>query len=506
MASVKEIIDLMDSPSKEDIVLIEKAYNFAEKVHEGKKRYSGETSFNHAFETAKILAEIRMGSTTIAAGLLHDTIRDGKIGDEQIKKEFGDEILFLVSGVTKIGKIKYGGTEKYIESLKKFLVTVSQDIRVLIIKFASRLQNMRTFEPISTDKQRKIALESSKIYSPLAYMLGIRKISKELEDLSFKKLYPKEYKETLDFIKEKSEKELPKLEKFVKSVKKILAEEGVINIRTSYRQKGIYSSYKKIKRIQNARGGVDKIYDILALRICVETVADCYKVLGIIHGTWQPLPGFIRDFIAFPKPNGYQSLHTTIFTGDGSIVEIQIRTNKMHEMAEFGVASYLFYKDDNKSIENNESTRWFKYFLPKFINYTKTDKEKEIPEWIKDATQKIDRDGDKKNKGTFLKDLGADVFSDRIFVFTPKGEVVDLPVGSSVLDFAYAIHSDIGNHTNSAKINGKMVAIKTVLKNGDIVEVITKKSSKPTTKWLEIVKTLMAKRHIKSFLEKGSDK
>ncbi|MGB8815724.1 MAG: RelA/SpoT family protein [Minisyncoccia bacterium] len=501
MASIKEITDLMDSPSKENADLVKKAYDFAEKAHEGQKRFSGEPYFIHVFETAKILAEMRMDPATISAGLLHDSIEDGVATEECIKKEFGDEILFLVNGVTKLGKVKYRGAERHIESLKKFLVAISQDIRVLLIKLADRLHNMRTLQFVPKEKQQRIALETLQIYAPLAYRLGIRKVSRELEDLSFKNLNSKEYENTIKLVKEKKDQELPKLEKFVKSVKKALAMDGFTNIKTDYRFKGAYSLHKKL----GEKGqDIDKIYDILALRICVETIADCYKVLGIIHGTWRPLPGRIKDYIAFPKPNGYQSLHTTIFTGDGSLVEVQIRTNEMHKKAEYGVASHITYKGEGP--KSDESANWFKYFLPKFINFTKTNnKEENIPGWVAELAESS-RDNEGKDKEEYFEDLKADVFSHRIFIFTPKGEVIDLPVGSSVLDYAYTIHSDIGNHTNSARINGKIAAIKTELKNGDIIEIITKESSKPTTKWLDIVKTSMAKRHIKNYLEGNSTK
>ncbi len=497
MATIKEITDLMDLPSKENVDLVTKAYNFAEKAHEGQKRFSGEPYFIHVYETAKILAEMKMDAATISAGLLHDSIEDGVATEECIKTEFGDEILFLVNGVTKLGKVKYRGAERHIESLKKFLVAIAQDLRVLIIKLADRLHNMRTLEFVREDKQQRIALETLQIYAPLAYRLGIRKVSRELEDLAFKNLNPKEYEETLKFVKAKKEQDLPKLEKFVKSVKKALALEGFTTIKTDYRLKGIYSLHRKL----GEKGqDIDKVYDILALRVCVETVADCYAVLGIIHGIWRPLPGRIKDYIAFPKPNGYQSLHTTIFTGDGSIVEVQIRTNEMHQKAEYGIASHIVYKE-NGSTKKAETVNWFKYFLPKFINFAKTNEEKDIPGWVAELAEST-RDNNGEDKEDYLEDLKADVFSHRIFIFTPKGEVVDLPVGSSILDYAYMIHSDIGNHTNSAKINGKIAAIKTELKNGDIVEIITKESSKPSTKWIEMVKTSMAKRHIKEFLEK----
>jgi GTP diphosphokinase / guanosine-3',5'-bis(diphosphate) 3'-diphosphatase len=501
MAS-EEIISLLNSPTEDNKKLIQKAYNFALKAHDGQLRKSGEPYFNHVFETAKILAELKMDAPTIVAGFLHDSIEDGVATEEEIKKEFGDEILFLINGVTKLGKVKYRGAERHIESLRKFLVAVSQDIRVLIIKLADRLHNMRTLQYVRPDKQKRIALETLEIYAPLAYRLSIRMLSRELEDLSFKYVLSKEYEETLDLLRTKKEENIPRLEKFIKSIKKALAAENIISIKTDYRQKGIYSLYKKLQTHEN---DIEKIYDILAMRVCVDTVADCYRVLGIIHGIWRPLPGRIKDYIAFPKPNGYQSLHTTVFTGDGSIVEIQIRTNEMHNSSEYGIASHLSYKENIKN--KSTDTNWFMQLLPKVINYSKNiTKNENIPNWIKDLAESqkgIKTDSDKKE---FIDDLKADFFNERIFVLTPKGEVVDLPIGSTALDFAFAIHSDIGFHTNMAKINGKNVALSTIIKNSDIVEITTKESSKPSTKWLEMVKTNMAKRHINNYLEKQKKK
>ena len=501
MAS-EEIISLLNSPTEENKKLIQKAYDFALRAHEGQLRKSGEPYFNHVFETAKILAELKMDAPTIVAGFLHDSIEDGVATEEEIKKEFGDEILFLINGVTKLGKVKYRGAERHIESLRKFLVAVSQDIRVLIIKLADRLHNMRTLQYVRPDKQKRIALETLEIYAPLAYRLSIRMLSRELEDLSFKYVLSKEYEETLELLRTKKEENIPRLEKFIKSIKKALAAENIISIKTDYRQKGIYSLYKKLQTHEN---DIEKIYDILAMRVCVDTIADCYRVLGIIHGIWRPLPGRIKDYIAFPKPNGYQSLHTTVFTGDGSIVEIQIRTNEMHDSSEYGIASHLSYKENNKN--KSTDTNWFMQLLPKVINYSKNiTKDENIPNWIKDLAESqkgIKTDSDKKD---FIDDLKADFFNERIFVLTPKGEVVDLPIGSTALDFAFAIHSDIGFHTNMAKINGKNVALNTVIKNSDIVEITTKESSKPSAKWLELVKTNMAKRHINSYLEKQKKK
>jgi GTP pyrophosphokinase len=490
---VKEIINLIDSQTPEDIALIEKAYNIAEKIHHGQMRNSGEPYFVHFFSTALILAEIKMDPPTIAAGLLHGSFKFDKISEENLKKEFGDEILFLVNGVTKLDRIKYHGVERHIESLRKLFVASAQDIRVLIIKLADRLHNMRTLEFLSPEKQKRMSLETIEIFSPLAYRLGIRKLSKELEDLSFPYLYPDEYKKVKELIKQKKAETLPKLERFMKSVKKALAENNLTNIHTDYRQKGLYSLSKKII---SKGGDIDNVYDILALRIFTDSIADCYKILGIIHSKWRPLPGRIKDYIAIPKLNGYRSIHTTVFTGDGAIVEIQIRTYEMHKEAEYGIASHLSYKDIKNS-ENREMS-WFSQFLPKSLGYffKSTVTNQNTPGWMKDLVET----NASSNGEDMLTDLKADFFSQRIFVFTPKGDVVDLPIGSSVIDFAYAIHSDIGNHIASAMVNGKISPLHAELKNGDHVEIITKKTAKPNRKWLDYTKTGMARKFIKQAL------
>ncbi|MFH1455097.1 MAG: HD domain-containing protein [bacterium] len=505
MAS-EEIISLLDSPTQQDKEFIQKAYDFALKAHEGQLRKSGEPYFNHVFETAKILGNLKMGPTTIVAGLLHDSIEDGVATEECIKKEFGDEVLFLVNGVTKLGKVKYRGAERHVESLRKFLVAAAQDVRVLVIKLSDRLHNMRTLQYVRPDKQKRIALETLEIYGPLAYRLSIRMLSRELEDLSFKYMYPAEYEKTENLFKLKKKESLPELEKFIKSIKKAFAEQNIIHFKTDYRQKGIYSLYKKLKKRDN---DINKVYDILAIRIIVETVADCYKVLGIIHSIAMPLPGRIKDYIAFHKPNGYRSLHTNILTKDGVAIEVQIRTFEMHHDSEYGIASHILYKEkgSTKQKENTES-RWFKQFLPKIINYSKTYKNNSdiTPSWINELAESQKHIKTDKDKNDFIDDLKADFFNERIFILTPKGDVVDLPIGSNVIDFAFAIHSDIGIHTSGAKINGKMVSLNTELKNSDIVEIITKESSKPSTKWLEMAKTNMAKRHISNYLEKNKNK
>ena len=491
--SVQEIIKLVDSPTPEDIALITKAYTIAEEALKGVLRLSGEPYFNHVFETAIIIADLKMCPTTICAGLLHDSIEDGVLTEEKIKKEFGDEILFLVNGVTKLGKLKYRGAERHMESLRKLFVASAQDIRVIVIKLCDRLHNMRTLQYVRPDKQKRIALETLEIFAPLAYRLGIRKLSRELEDLSFPYVYPKEYQNVKELMKTTNAETLPKLEKFMRSIKKALAEGGMTNFHTDYRQKGLYSLSKKII---NKGGDIEKVYDILALRIFTDDVADCYKALGIIHSKWRPLPGRIKDYIAVPKTNGYKSIHTTVFTGDGAIVEVQIRTNEMHKQAEFGIASHLSYKDMKNS--ENKEMNWFSQFLPKSLTFfLKTQPaDKNTPNWIKDlASSQTTSSGQE-----MMEDLKTDFFEERIFTFTPRGDVIDLPIGSSVIDFAYAIHSDIGNHISSIMVNGKIAPLSAKLKNWDQVEVITKNSAKPNRKWLDYTKTAMARKFIKAAL------
>jgi guanosine-3',5'-bis(diphosphate) 3'-pyrophosphohydrolase len=498
--NIKDIIKLLNNASEKDIELITRAYEFAKKAHEGYVRYSGEPYFNHVFETAKILAELQAGPSTISAGLLHDVIEDTNITEVEIQKEFGKEILFLIEGVTKLGKLRYNGRDRYIESLRKLFVAMSQDIRVLIIKLCDRLHNMRTLEYVPKHKQLRIANETMKIYAQLAYRLGIRKISRELEDLAFKYIEPEHYEKAFKLVKEKNKEALEKLEKFRKSVQKALFMEGFTTAKTDYRIKHLHSFYRKLERKDY---DPENVYDTLAMRVYVPTISDCYKALGIIHGTWRPLPGRIKDYIAFPKPNGYKSLHTTIFTGDGAIVEIQIRTPEMHRESEYGIASHAIYKDAKNNVEENKNLLWIKSLLPA-MSKLEEDKDnviqaKEIPDWIRDMAEL--QTGAQTDE--FAQNMSADFFQRRLFVFTPKGDVVDLPIDSTPIDFAYAIHSDVGDHLASAKIGGKMVSLDKKLKNGDIVDVQTNKNAKPSAKWIDIAKTSMAKRHIKDALGKN---
>jgi GTP pyrophosphokinase len=464
MNDIKDIYSLMDNPTEEDKKLIEKAYNFALNAHEGHVRKSGEPYFNHLYGTAYNIASIHADSKTIAAGFLHDTIEDTSVTAEEIKNEFGEEILFLVEGVTKLGKIRYHGTNRYNESLRKLFVAISKDLRVLVIKLSDRLHNMQTLEHVPKEKQLRIAKETLEIYAPLAYRMGIKTLQRELEDLSFSYVYPKEFEEIKKILKKKKDEVEKHLDNFEKSLKKELAKNNITDFKMDHRVKSMYSLYKKLVKY---KWDVEAIYDISALRVTVKEVSDCYRILGIVHGAWRPLPGRIKDYIASPKLNGYRSIHTTIFTGDGGIIEVQIRTEEMHNEAEYGVASHLSYKEGKKT------SNWIQ----------------EMVDFQKEAGE------------DFLEHAKKDFFEERIFVFTPIGDVIDLPKDSTVIDFAYSVHTDLGNQLVGAKINGKFMAINTKLQSGDRVEVETKKNSKPNKKWLENCKTTLARRRINHFLE-----
>ncbi len=478
MSNAKEIINLMGGGvNPRDEGAINKAYEFALKAHNGQKRLSGDPYFVHVFETAKILAKFGMDTQTIVAGLLHDVLEDTNIKEDEIKKEFGDDILFLIKGVTKLGTLKYHGHERHVESLRKFFIAMANDLRVVIIKFADRLHNLRTLQFLPEEKRHRIAVESIEVYAPLANRLGMGKLKGDIEDAAFPFAYPKEYLQIEEIIKEKEELYKKYLTEVSEQLKKELYKNKIKFEEIDYRIKHKYSLYKKLQRYDM---DIEKIYDIVALRVVVDSVEECYRVLGLVHSIWNPLPGRIKDYIAVPKPNGYRSIHTTIFTGLGGIAEIQIRTKEMHAEAAYGIAAHFAYKEngEKKIKDDRNKFKWVEEL--KELKYLPDDPAK------------------------FIDNLKMDFFNDRIFVFTPKGDVIDLPEESTPLDFAYAIHSDVGNHTSAAKINSKMLPIYSKLKNGDIVEIVTKKDSKPSNKWLEYAKTAAAKKHIKSYLEKHS--
>jgi GTP pyrophosphokinase len=462
--------------SKKEEELIKKAYIFAKRAHEGQKRMSGDTYFSHVFETAKILASLGVDAQTIAAGLLHDVLEDTKITEEEMGKEFGDDIVFLVKGVTKLGTLKYRGHERHVESLRKFFMAMTNDLRVVIIKFADRLHNLRTLEFVREDKRERIALESLEVYAPLANRLGMGKLKGDIEDAAFPYVYPEEYKKVEEIITEKGGLYKKYLAEVSETLKKELHKNNIKIVEIDYRMKHKYSLWKKL---QKREMNLEKIYDMAALRVIVENIEDCYRVLGIVHSMWRPVPGRIKDYVAVPKPNGYRSIHTTIFTGSGGTAEIQIRTKEMHIEAAYGIAAHFTYKENDKKKPDGKSK--FKWI-----------------EELKDFNYELDEP--KK----YLEHLKTDFFNDRIFIFTPKGDVIDLPEGSSPIDFAYAIHSDVGDHISGAKINGKMIPFLTKLQNGDIVEIITKKDANPSSKWLDYAKTHSAKKNIRGYLEKNS--
>ena len=480
----------MVNPQTEDIVIVKKAFAFAKEAHTGHQRLSGEPYFLHLAETAQILAELNVGGATIVAGLLHDAIEDVGIKREDIVREFGEEIAFLVDGVTKLGHLKYKGADRHSESLRKLFVAMSEDIRVLLIKLADRLHNMRTLSHVPKDKQKRIATETLEIYAPIAYRLGIRKLNRELEDLAFPYVYPSEYEEMRKVLKELHLDRTESLEKFSRSVKKELAKEGLTKVKIEYRVKSLYSLYKKYLRNDRDLG---KIYDVSAMRILVDSVTDCYHILGIIHRRWRPLPQRIKDYIADAKINGYQALHTTVFIGDGNIVEVQIKTHDMYRYSEYGIASHLSYKEKSG---HNKALAWVYAFLPKSKELEEANnvKNKDIPKWISELAAY--KESTKYNK-LFREELTSDFFNHRIFVFSPKGDVVDLPIDSTPIDFAYSIHSDIGNHMTGAKVNGKLASLDTKVYNGDIVTIMTNENAKPNQKWLGLAKTSMARRHIR---------
>lgn len=481
MPHSKDITSLLHGLNTEDTKLIEKAYVFAEKAHQGQKRNSGEPYFNHVFETAKILAEFGMDTKTIVAGLLHDVLEDTPTEEKTLEDEFGEEIVLLVNGVTKLGKMKYTGTERHVESLRKFFMAMANDLRILIIKLADRLHNVRTLQYVKPEKQKRIALETIEIHARLADRIGMHKLKGELEDAAFPYVYPKEYKDIEKLLELNSKSNQKELDRVSNELKETLAEQNVKVIEISARAKHKYSLWMKVKRYGM---DIEKIYDIVALRVIVDDIENCYRVLGIIHGLFQPVPGRIKDYIATPKRNGYRSLHTTIFTGNGGVVEIQIRTPQMHAEAAYGIAAHFIYKEMGKGAHSANSEN---------IN-------KKL-EWI-DQLKELHKIVDKPAQ--FLEHLKMDLFQDRIFVFTPKGDVVDLPFDSSPIDFAYAIHSDIGNHAQSANINNKMAPLHTKLKNNDIVEIIVNKKANPSSKWLDYTKTTMAKKHINTYLKDHS--
>lgn len=468
------IFALLPDIKEADKELIKRACLFAEKAHKGQLRKSGEPYYNHVFATGLNLAMLKMDAETIAAGIMHDVLEDTTVTDTEMTEAFGEHITKLVEGVTKLGKLRYSGAERHVESLRKFFIAMADDIRVVVIKLCDRLHNIETLQYVSPEKQKRIALETLEIHARLADRLGMGRLKAQLEDAAFPYVYPEEYKKTLQIFKTMRPISDDQLEKVVVTLKEELSVFDVEIERIDHRVKHLFSLFQKLKRYKMDES---KVHDVVALRIIVPTIGDCYQALGVIHGLYRPFPGRFKDYIAVPKPNGYRSLHTTIFSGDGNTLEIQIRTQDMHREAEYGIANHLSYKELGRGVSKEEVIK-------------KTGWTKELLEWQKETDQHKD----------FMKHLKEDFFEHRVFILTPKGDVIDLPFGSTPIDFAYAVHSDIGNHTAGAKVNGKLVPLDTKLNNRDVVEIDVKESASPKRKWVDIARTTIAKRKIRQYI------
>lgn len=460
--------------------MVDKAYNLAFEAHKEQKRDSGEPYIIHPIEVATILAELGMDTSTIVAGLLHDVIEDTEYTYDDIKNLFGEEVANLVSGVTKITKMEYKSKEEQqADNFRKMLLAMADDIRVIIIKLADRLHNMRTLKYRKKEKQKKTAMETLDIYAPLAHRLGISKIKWELEDLSFRYLHEEEYYDLVKQVAEKRTEREIYIKKIIEDMYNKLEEAG-IDSDIDGRPKHFFSIYKKMVTKNKS---IEQIFDLTAIRVLVNTVKDCYEVLGIVHTIYKPIPGRFKDYIAMPKPNMYQSLHTTVIGPQGKTFEIQIRTFEMHRTAEYGIAAHWKYKEGDNNGETKE-----KNFESKLV-------------WLRDMLEFQKETADAQE---FIEGFKIDLFTDEIFLFTPKGVVIDLPNGATPIDFAYRIHTDIGNKCVGTKVNGKIVPLDYKLKTGEIVEVLTSNNAKgPNMDWLNIAKSNQAKSKIRSWFKKA---
>ncbi len=472
--SVEQIIEKIKSYNPQaDVDLLRRAYDFAATIHRGQERRSGEPYLSHPLEVAGILADLKLDVDTIAAGLLHDAAEDTHITIEEIRALFGDDIAQLVDGVTKLSKLPFSTREdRQAESFRKMLLAMSKDIRVILIKFADRLHNMRTLDPLPEAKRTLIAKETLEIYAPLAHRLGIARIKQEFEDLSLRHLDPEAYRDLAVRIAKKRREREAQINEVIAILKQKLTEVGV-SCEITGRPKHFYSIYKKM---QEQGKTFDEIYDLTAVRVITDTVKDCYGAFGVVHSLWKPIPGRFKDFIAVPKSNMYQSLHTTVIGPKGEPVEIQIRTHEMHKTAEEGIAAHWAYKEGKATLDAAD-----KNFL-----------------WLR---QLLDWGQDLKNSQEFLDTVRIDLFPDEVYVFTPKGDVKALPRGSTPIDFAFAIHTDIGLRCAGARVNGRIVPLRYELHNGDIVEILTLPHQHPSRDWLKIVKTSRARGRIKTWVK-----
>jgi GTP diphosphokinase / guanosine-3',5'-bis(diphosphate) 3'-diphosphatase len=462
---------MQENRPHDDLTIVKKAYDYSLKHHEGQTRASGEPYLVHPLEVALVLAEMKMDPVAVAAGLLHDSVEDTSVTIDDIRQEFGEQVAHIVEGVTKISKIDFATREEQqAENLRKMMLAMVDDIRVVLIKLADRLHNMRTLEHLQPERQHKIAEETLEIYAPIAHRLGMGKIRGELEDLGFRFLDPVGYEQVEKSVNARRKQGEAFLAKTQAIITDKLKEAG-IQARVESRIKRLYSIHKKL---QKQRITVDQVYDLCAMRVITRSLQDCYAVLGIIHNLWRPVPGRIKDFIAMPRPNFYQSLHTSVITEDGTPFEIQIRTEDMHKMAEEGIAAHWKYKDGPVSAQDEQRLAWLR----------------QVVEWQRDVSDPTE----------FLSTLKIDLYPEEVYTFTPKGKVVVLPRDATPIDFAYTIHTEVGHTCVGAKVNGRMVPLRHKLHSGDIVEILTQPGHKPSRDWLGLVKSSRSRNKIKHWL------
>ena len=460
---------------KLDRELLVRAYQFGEQAHRGQVRNSGEPFITHSVEVAKILADLQLDSTTVACGLLHDVVEDTKIAIADVDREFGREIASIVDGLTKIAKLPAGGStqERQVESYRKLLLSIAKDARVIIVKLADRLHNMRTLDFLSEEKRRRIAQETRDLYAPLAHRFGMAKMRWELEDLAFKHLEAEEYRALAKKVAQKRGEREALIKQMREPLQNALTRADIHNVDATGRPKHLWSIYKKMQQRQRP---YEEIYDLLAIRVLVDSVPDCYHALGVVHDQWTPVQERIKDYIAQPKSNGYQSLHTTVFGPGRQLYEIQIRTRDMHRTADFGIAAHWRYKEDAPSDELDRHLTWFR--------------------------QVLELQMDAKTPDEFLEFLKLDLYQDEIFVFTPTGDVIQLPKGATPIDFAFAVHTEIGLHCAGAKVNGRIAPLSRALRNSETVEIITSATAKPSRDWLAHVRTGRARHKIRQVMRR----